>query len=403
MNLIKNVKLSQKTTIGLGAKVPYFIEIKNLEELSEALKFIKENHLFYFILGEGSNTIAIDKEIPIAILHPVNNQIIYKIDKKEFIYNLPVQIQYNNFYNIDFQCDLYEAIQFYTKKNKKIQIIADAGINWDYFVYFNLLHGIPHFIALSGIPGKIGSTPIQNVGAYGEEVKSFIEYVYTYTFNEQKVKVFSNKECDFKYRDSIFKKYLNQFYIYQVIFNITLNDSIQIKYPELQKIYLDYKNNSNLELWEESLLHILNLNRNIKEFYLLRKCVYTIRRKKGMILDNSEFSKSAGSFFTNPILTEEEFIKLKNHLLIENFPFFREGKYFKIPAAWLIEFSGIKKGFRYKNWGISPLHALAIINYGGTLEELKEFIQFIQKNVYNKTGILLKPEPVFMEDFIYKF
>jgi UDP-N-acetylmuramate dehydrogenase len=408
MKILNNVSFKDKTTMGIGGQIPYFIEINLNQDFFDAIKFIKENKLYYFILGEGSNTIGIDKKKELAIIHPVNNEIIYHIDDKEFGFKFPTQIHYNDYYNINICLEMLELIQFYSHKDskKRIRIKASSGINWDYFVFFNLMHGIPQFIALSGIPGKIGSTPIQNVGAYGEEVKNFISEVHTFYIDNKEIKqkTFNNIECKFEYRNSIFKKFINKIYIYEVIFDLVLDREIKIQYPELEKAFKDFKIND-YKKEENNLLKNVN-NINIDQYYLLRKCVYSLRRKKGMILENNEYKHSVGSFFTNPILTEEEFKKFQSSLISDyqnSLPFFKEGNYYKIPAAWLIEYSGINKGFKFnRNLGISPLHALAIINSGATLKELKDFIKLIQKKVYKKTGIFLEPEPIFIEKFIYK-
>lgn len=399
MKIHYNMSLAEKTTFGIGEVVPYFIEIINREDLIQAINFIKENQLFYFILGEGSNTIGIDKKLPLAILHPNNHQVIYKIEDKEFHFRLPTSVQYKEFYQITIDEDLLDVLNFYCEKNKRIQIIADAGINWDYFVFFNILHGIGHFTAMSGIPGKVGSTPIQNVGAYGEEIKNFVREVETLLLENRTTtqKIFSNSECQFRYRDSILKKHLNRFYIEKVIFDVSLEKDIPIKYPELEKTFYKEKDLFKLNDFEESSIK----SETIKQYFQLRKCVYSIRRKKGMILDGV-YSKSAGSFFTNPILTEEEFLQVQKR--INHIPYFKENEHYKIPAAWLIEYAGIQKGEKnfHNNVGISPLHALALINYGARFNDLKEFIKYIQEKVYKKTNIILNPEPIFMEDFIYK-
>ncbi len=399
MKIHYNISLAEKTTFGIGEVVPYFIEINNREDLVQAINFIKENHLFYFILGEGSNTIGIDKRLSLAILHPNNNHIVYKIDNKEFHFRLLTSVRYQEFYQIPFDEGLFDVVNFYSEKNKTIQIIADAGINWDYFVFFNILHGIGHFTAMSGIPGKIGSTPIQNVGAYGEEIKNFLKEVDALLLENQTTiqKIFSNSECQFRYRDSIFKKHLNRFYIEKVVFEISLEKNISIKYSELERTFYKEMDLLRLNDYEEPWIK----SERIKHYYLLRKCVYSIRRKKGMIL-NEFYSKSAGSFFTNPILTEEEFLQVKKS--IDHLPYYKENEHYKIPAAWLIEYAGIKKGEKnsQNNIGISPLHALALINYGAKLNDLKEFIKYIQEKVYKKTNIVISPEPIFMEDFIYK-
>ncbi len=412
MKIYKEIDISKKTTFGIGNKVKYYIEIENYSDLKDSFRIINQENLNYFILGEGSNTIGVDFPVDLVILHPSNHKVTFIIENKEFEFLFPLEVDYNEFYNIKESEELIDVIFYAKRKNKKIKIISDAGVNWDYFVFFCMFYGIQQFIPLSGIPGQVGSTPIQNVGAYGEEIKNYISRVYTYVIDIEKKRVkkdytFPNEECNFTYRNSIFKKYLNQYYIDKITFELEMNFDIQIKYKELQESFNNkYLLNEEEIKWFDKIQE--HYKKEILKYYQLRKCVYFIRSNKGMILQkNSPLSKTAGSFFLNPILTEKDFNKFINKIHQENpqikIPYYKEENFYKLSAAWLIEYSGFYKGYKNKNqtFGISPLHSLAIINYNGSLLDLKIFIQEIQNRVYDKTQIHLHPEPVFLENFIY--
>ncbi len=414
MKIYQDILLSEKTTIGLGNKVKYFIEFYNKEDIYKIFEFLKKEQLNYFILGEGSNVIGPEESLEIAILHPKNSSIIFRLDDEEFQFEFPTSIEYKEFYDINIHKELLYKIFYNKNKLKNITIIADAGINWDYFVFFCIVHGIQSLFALSGIPGKIGATPVQNVGAYGEEVKHFIESVEGFFINNNYRLIenrISNQDCKFEYRNSIFKTHLNQYLIHRVIFHFQLNQEISIKYKEVQETWL----NSTIELDEKEQNFFKNIpEENIKnqilEYYRLRKCIYSIRRRKGMILDKHlPWNKSAGSFFMNPFLNELEFKNLQNQIKKKNpeinIPFYKENNLYKIPSAWLIEYVGFYKGFKNKEQtiGISPFHSLALINYDGTVKDLKQFMTQIQDTVYQKTGIYLQPEPIFIDEVINKY
>lgn len=412
MKIYQDISISDKTTIGLGNKVKYFVELFNKNDIYTIFDLLKKEQLKYFILGEGSNVIGSDEFLDIAILHPVNSSITFILNNEKFYFEFPTAIEYKEYYDIKIQQDLLSKIIYGKNKGNYLTIIADAGINWDYFVFFCTVHGIQAFYALSGIPGTMGATPIQNVGAYGEEVKNYIESVEFFYINDDytlRENRFSHHECKFEYRNSIFKTYLNRFLLDKVIFKILLNHEIEIKYKEV----LETLSNQSIELCLEEKTFFDQIvdesqKKHVIDIYRLRKCIYTIRRKKGMILDKNFYSKSVGSFFINPVLSEEEFKRLQNQIKMkhsEMIPYFKENHTYKVPAAWLIEYSGFYKGFKDEtlNIGISPYHSLAIINYNGTVEGLKQFVKHIQEVVFLKTGISLKPEPVFMDQFINKY
>ncbi|MFN3604353.1 MAG: UDP-N-acetylmuramate dehydrogenase [Leptonema sp. (in: bacteria)] len=405
MEIKSNFSLKDRTTFRMNGTTKYWIELSKEEDIIQALEFIKQKNLKYFILGEGSNTV-INEYWEGVILHPTTNQLQIQINNTRFSYTLPTQQDYQEFYPITRDENLINAIK-QNKKNLSIECIVDSGIHWDSFVYFLLVHEIPGLEVLSGIPGKIGSTPIQNVGAYGEEIKNFLIKVETFDLKTLKKKTFYNDECEFGYRKSFFKRHLNQYYIYKV--HLRLNKAKkEIHYKEVKEYFNKLlKDTQKLKEIQKKIQNTLQgtISKTLFHFLILRYCIYQIRRNKGMILEkNDEHSKNLGSFFINPILTEEEFLKFKEKIDSDNselkIPFFKENKHYKISAAWLLEFSGFPKGHYENGFLISPKHNLCIINIDGNLKNLKEFIKKIQKTVYKKTNILLEPEPIFIDEFI---
>lgn len=401
MKLQTNVSLKEKSSFRLIGTAKYWAELDTVEDIIETFEWIQKKKLKFFILGEGSNTVVANNWDGI-LLHPNFPHVEIKVDNQSFTYSLPTKNEYLEFLNLKQDKDLLKI----TNSHSPIHCIVESGIHWDSFIYFCLIHGILGLEALSGIPGKVGAVPIQNVGAYGEEVKNFITKVEAWDIKTLEKKAFYKEDCEFNYRNSFFKKHLNQFLIYKVHFSF-LNSAKEIQYEELKKYY--NQTLSNLielnQIKEKIQNKIFNSTDRIFQALVLRYSVYQLRRKKGMILENNiESSKNLGSFFLNPFLEEKEFKNLLEKINKENpnlgIPFFKENQYYKIPAAWLIEFSGFYKGYKENGFQISPKHSLCIINLNGNQENLKKFIKKIQDTVYKKTNILLKPEPIFMENFL---
>ncbi len=402
MKILSNVSLKERSPLQLTGTTKYWVDITSEKDLYSIWEWIQKNQIKYFILGEGSNTVVVNNWDGI-ILHPKGCRLEIKVNDKIFYYTLPSQNLFQEFYSFKQDKNLIEFIQ--KNPSKQIECKVESGVHWDSFIYFCLLHGIRGLEPLSGIPGKVGAVPIQNVGAYGEEVKNFIFLVEAYDLRTLEKKIFTREECEFQYRDSFFKKHINQYLISSVHFLFS-NLKKEIQYEELKKYYYEKLSNpQELEAIKKMIPqgHKV-LEESILSSFLLRYSVYQIRREKGMILEaNHELSKNLGSFFLNPLLSEKEFLNLQKKIISKNrnlkIPFFKEDHVYKIPAAWLIEFAGFYKGYEEKGFMISPKHNLCIINKNGDLESLKEFVKKIQDTVYKKTQILLKPEPIFMEEF----
>lgn len=350
INIRENVPLAPLTTIKIGGKARFFVRATNEVEVIEAFRFAKENGFKIFILGGGSNILISDRGFDGLVL-----QIALK------------------------------GISFVKKVENKIFLRVGAGEDWDEFVKFCVEKNYAGIECLSGIPGLVGGTPIQNVGAYGQEVSETIVSVSVFDRKTQEVLEFTNQDCDFRYRQSVFntsKK--DRFIILSVTYCLTENGAPKLVYKDLQNFFEE--NNATLEE--------------------TRRAVLQIRSSKSMVINEQDpNSRSIGSFFKNPILSNEDFIKLKNLSLekeiiknAEDIPLFEvDEENVKIPAAWLIEKSGFKKGFALGKAGLSENHTLAIINRGdASAADVINLKEKIQKKVQNIFGISLQPEPIFV-------
>jgi UDP-N-acetylmuramate dehydrogenase len=288
----------------------------------------------FFVLGGGSNIVAPDHEIktPIAYMQLVNSSA--KTDG-------------------DF-----------------VEINAGSGMSWDDFVADAVDQGLSGVETLSGIPGTVGASPIQNIGAYGTEVNSSIKSVQLVDGTTGKSRILTNEELKFSYRFSILKNLTSRFIIENVTFRLKRDKNSKItNYPQVA----------------ESLGINPGESVSIKE---LRNTILAIRKSKGMILDaNDHDTFSVGSFFINPIMEKDKVPT--NAPMYEN----QSGKV-KTSAAWLIEQAGFEKGFRLGGAMISSKHTLAIANSGNaTAEDVIELSNLITSGVKQKFGIALTIEP----------
>jgi UDP-N-acetylmuramate dehydrogenase len=210
---------------------------------------------------------------------------------------------------------------------------------------------------------------------------------------------FSNADCRFGYRESRFKAGdLNTYIITEVKFRLKINGEPEIKYPEL----INHLLNSQSAIPDSNKkITLSTVTDPIEKLNIVRNAVFDIRRNKSMVLDeNDPDSISCGSFFINPVISEEEFKKLQNRWLDkeesigETIPHFRTENGIKVSAAWLIENAGFKKGYRKNGAGISSKHTLAIINCGGTTKDVIELANKIKDKVFIKFGIQLNIEPM---------
>jgi UDP-N-acetylmuramate dehydrogenase len=247
-----------------------------------------------------------------------------------------------------------------------------AGENWDEFVATTLERGFAGLETLSGIPGTVGAAPIQNIGAYGHEVAEFITRVRTYDRQTKALKTFTNSECEFSYRNSHFKAHQGRYVVLDVQFNLRQGEmTTAITYVELAK-------KLGIEVGEKA------------PIAATRAAVLELRAAKGMLLNPSDRdSWSAGSFFTNPIITQEIANQLPDGA--PKWPT-ADGKV-KTSAAWLIENSGVHKGDSHGGARVSTKHVLALTNAGNaTATDIAELAKSAQKSVFEKFGITLEAE-----------
>ena len=341
--LQRNVPLAPFTTLGIGGPAADFVRAETVDEIREVIAWAEARRSPLFILGGGSNVLIADQGFDGVVL---------KIDLR--------------------------GTTVLTEDPDAVTVHVAAGERWDDFVAFAVDRGWAGIECLSGIPGLTGATPIQNVGAYGQDVSETIVGVEAIERDTGRVVTLTNRECGFGYRQSVFKHAAKDRYVVAgVTFRLKPRGSAAIRYPELQK-YLDE--------------HGIDAG----DLQQVRGAVIAIRKRKGMVLDPSDpDTRSDGSFFMNPVVTPAKFEDLRHRA--ENVPHFPSGDQIKLSAAWLIEQSGFHKGFMHGNVGLSSKHTLAVINRGGgTAMEVLELVRMIQEGVRKRFGVEMQPESSFI-------
>ncbi|MCW7480027.1 UDP-N-acetylmuramate dehydrogenase [Leptospira kanakyensis] len=353
--------LAPLTTFQLGGEAKYLIVIKTTEDLSRALDFCKKENQPFFILGGGSNTVFRDSGFPGVVLQM-----------------------------------LIPGIRCMDTNDDHTIFQVGAGVPWDQFVEYTVKQGLAGIECLSGIPGSVGASPIQNIGAYGQEVKDSILKVECMNPAGEIINL-SNENCKFKYRNSEFKSGIyKDWIVVSVTFQLSKVNPLCLRYPEVKKVWENYHTNESIISKQET----TNFDSRVKEMETLRNLVIQLRKKKSMVLDLADpNTRSAGSFFTNPILSDQEterFIETAKKHGFQNPPVYPESQGFKkISAAWLIENSGIQKGTKYPGGvGISENHCLGLINIAGTTTALLEMAESVRQTVFDKFFVRLEMEPV---------
>lgn len=333
MEILENISLKPYNTFGLAAKARYFIEINSLDELREALT-LKE-HPEKFIISGGSNMLLV-KDIDALVLH-------INLKGKEII----------------------------AENDGQVTLKIMAGENWHELVLWTLAQGYGGLENMSLIPGNTGTAPIQNIGAYGVELKDTFVSCETIRVTDQKLRTFTKGECRFGYRDSIFKQEAKgEYIIVSVTLELTKKEhSIRTGYGAIED-----------ELKKQGIS-----DPTIKD---VSDAVISIRQSK---LPDPKILGNSGSFFKNPIISASEFhIFTKKH---PNAPFYKVAQdAYKIPAGWLIEQAGFK-GKRFGDAGVHKNQALVLVNHGNaTGTELMELAGKIMDAVETKYGIAIVPE-----------
>jgi len=327
--------LNKYTSLRVGGPAKSILHVSTEDEIIAAIEGAGDSPVL--IIGGGSNVLISDSGFAGTVIHIANNQTESEVDA----------------------CS-------------GATLTIGAGEDWDKFVATTISRGFAGLETLSGIPGTVGAAPIQNIGAYGHEVSEFITRVRTYDRQAKAIKTFTNAECEFEYRSSHFKKHPGRYIVLSVQFQIRTGEiSTPITYAELAK-------KLGIAVGEKA------------PVVDTRSAVMELRESKGMLLNpNDKDSWSAGSFFTNPIVSTEVASALP-----EGAPKWptADGRV-KTSAAWLIENSGIDKGQSHGGARISTKHVLALTNSGNaTAEELIQLAREVQASVQEKFGITLEPE-----------
>ena len=342
----ENVSLAGFTTFNIGGEARYFVEVNTEVELLQSLEVAVTKSLNIFVLGGGSNVLIADDGF---------DGLVIKISLK--------------------------GIEFYEPEDGTVRVIAKAGEDWDDFVESCVERNLAGIECLSGIPGLVGGTPIQNVGAYGQEVSETITRVRVYDRTDGEVRDLSNADCGFQYRKSIFNTTESDRYIVLAVeYLLKHGGAPRVAYADLKARF----GGSTPTLQE------------------LRAAVCQIRASKGMLVrQGGSDARSAGSFFKNPVVSNEKYegiVKLAVNEKLGEVPQYPvDEETVKLPAAWLIEKSGFQKGFRDGNAGLSTKHTLAVTNRGGSsAAEIIKLKALIEEEVRSKFGIDLIPEPTFI-------
>ncbi|MFY9742844.1 MAG: UDP-N-acetylmuramate dehydrogenase [Candidatus Sulfotelmatobacter sp.] len=348
MLLQENIPLAPLSTFKIGGLARYFVAAKDMAEVQEAVAWARSSNLPLFVLGGGSNLLIADAGWPGLVLK--------------------VAIQ---------------GIERSAADDKgKVLFDVGAGEAWDRFVSEAVRARCAGVECLSGIPGSVGGTPVQNVGAYGQEVSETIASVQVFDLNDDQVRTLTPADCEFGYRSSIFNTtQYGRFIVLRVSYALTPDGNARITYMDLKRHFNGWETPPNLAEVREAVRHI--------------------RALKGMlIVPGDPDCQSAGSFFKNPVLSEEQHAALKARaaargLSLPSYPALESRK--KVSAAWLVERSGFAKGFGSGRVAISSKHALAIVNRGGAsaaqVLALKEQIQHRVEEIW---GVRLEAEPVMM-------
>ena len=333
MEILNNFSLKNYNTFGIEAKAEQFVAVHSVAELKTILEQNKNQKKF--ILGGGSNML-LTKNIEALVIHiDLKGKKIIKEDA-DFVW-----------------------------------IEGQAGENWHQFVLWNIEQNFGGLENMSLIPGNVGTTPVQNIGAYGTEIKDTFVSCEAINIETQEMRTFSKEECNFGYRESIFKNEVkNQYIITSVVFKLTKqNHKINTSYGDI-------------------LAELAKNNITTPGLKEVSNAVIAIRKSK--LPDPAELGNS-GSFFKNPILLKSDFEPIH-----QKFP---EMRFFdisetevKVPAGWLIEHAGLK-GKRFGDAGVHKNQALVLVNYGGaTGQEILNVSKTVQDTVFNTFGIHIEAE-----------
>ncbi|GAA2397264.1 UDP-N-acetylenolpyruvoylglucosamine reductase [Catellatospora methionotrophica] len=335
--------LADLTTLGLGGPAGRLVTAESADGIVSAVHAAARSAEPLLVLGGGSNVVIGDVGFPGTVLLVRSS-----------------------------------GVEVVGEHGDAVSLRVAAGHPWDDCVARTVADGLSGIECLSGIPGASGSTPIQNVGAYGQDVSQTIEAVTVYDRTEGETVVFSPADCRFEYRNSVFK-YTDRWVVLDVTFRLRRDPlSGPVGHAELARL-LGVGENGRVPLAD------------------VRAAVLELRRGKGMVLDPGDpDTDSVGSFFTNPVLSAAAYAELSRRFDgVEPPAWPGVDGVMKVSAAWLIERAGFERGYARGPVAISSKHILALTHRGGgTTGELLELATEIRDRVHERFGVTLRPEPV---------
>jgi len=343
----EQVPLAPYTTLRIGGPARYFCEVTSEAMLLEAVDYARRNSLRIFVLGGGSNLLIGDQGFDGLVIHIAIDEAIAPAPDGAFI-----------------------------------NYTVTAGSEWDAFVLHVCEQGISGVECLAGIPGSVGGTPVQNVGAYGQEVAGTITAVRTFDLEANIFVTLLHDQCHFAYRHSIFNTtHRNRYIVTAVTFRFDPSARPNLNYADLERHFADWSHTS-----PPAPLDVYH-------------AVRAIRHRKGMLIVEGEADcRSAGSFFKNPVVPASALSRIADNLQIPatEIPHWPASEgHVKLPAAWLLEKAGFIKGFTLGHAGISSRHTLALVNRGhATAADILALRDAIRHEVQSRFGIQLEQEPV---------
>ncbi|NVK38218.1 MAG: UDP-N-acetylmuramate dehydrogenase [Gammaproteobacteria bacterium] len=331
MNIQQNVALKTFNTLGVNAFAEYMTQVSSIDALKEVIEYASDSNLPIKVLGGGSN-VVLANEVSGLVL------------------------QYTN-----------DSLEMLSEDEEYVLVRVGAGLNWHEWVMSSLSKGWFGLQNLAYIPGLVGAAPVQNIGAYGVEVKSVIRLVRGVMLDTGEEFELSNEACQFAYRESIFKHELNEkVLITSVDFRLSKTPQVDVSYAPLDQMAKE---------------------QGMPTPLTLANWVIEVRKSK---LPSPDILPNAGSFFKNPVITFQQFDRLSEQF--DHVPSYPQKEGVKVPAGWLID----QMGFKGKSFGPVSVHkqqALVLINEGGSGEDVLAAAQQIKQAVFDRYGIAIEQEP----------
>jgi UDP-N-acetylmuramate dehydrogenase len=344
MEILEQVPLAPRCTMGVGGPARFLVEARTEAAVRQALEWAAARNLPCRVLGGGSNLVVADDGVDGLVIQAALRGLVVR------------------------------------ESRGVVELAAAAGEPWDELVQLSVARGWAGLECLSGIPGFVGATPIQNVGAYGQDVSETVTAVRVLDRRDQRVVTLTNSDCGFAYRDSRFKsREPDRYVVLAVTYRLRAGGAPAVRYPELQR-YLDARGIRDPTLAD------------------VREVVLSIRRGKSMVLEpTDENRRSCGSFFVNPVVSGPELARVEAVVADPSMPRWPESDgAVKLSAAWLIERAGLRRGDGDGPVGLSTRHALAIVAHDGArARDVVGFARRVRARVEERCGVRLLPEPVF--------